>query len=63
MIDGLGQSIYEEGLEKGIEQGIEQGSEQAKSMLEKNVDLQLIIDCTGLSEQQVLELKGRQSDQ
>ena len=63
MIDGLGQSIYEEGLEKGIEQGIEQGSEQAESMLEKNMDLQLIIDCTGLSEQQVLELKDRQSYQ
>lgn len=57
MIDGLGQSIYEEGLEKGIDKGTEQTKvEIAKSLLEKNVDLQIIIACTGLSEQQVLEL-------
>ena len=64
MIDGLGQSIYEEGLEKGIDKGTEQTKvEIAKSLLEKNVDLQIIIACTGLSEQQVLELKDRQSNQ
>ena len=51
MIDGLGQSIYEDGVEQTK-------VEIAKSLLEKNVDLQIIIiiACTGLSEQQVLEL-------
>ena len=49
MIDGLGQSIYEDGVEQTK-------IEIAKSLLEKNVDLQIIIACTGLPEQQVIEL-------
>lgn len=49
MIDGLGQSIYEDGVEQTK-------VKIAKSLLERNVDLQIIIACTGLPEQQVLEL-------
>lgn len=48
----------EEGIEQGIEQGIERGIEQvAKKMLELNMPIQDIINATGLTEKQILELK------
>ena len=44
----------EEGIKEGIEQGIEQ---VAKKMLELNMPIQDIINATGITEKQILELK------
>ena len=51
-----------EGLEKGLEQGLEQGTEQskneiAKNMLKKDLDISLISEVTGLSNEQINKLK------
>ena len=51
-----------EGLEKGLEQGLEQGTEQskneiAKNMLKENMDISLISKLTGLSNEQINNLK------
>lgn len=47
-----------EGLEKGIEKGIEKEKIRiAKSLLEKNIDLQVISECTGLSIAEIENLK------
>ena len=51
-----------EGLEKGIEQGLERGTEQskneiAKNMLKKGIDISLISEVTGLSNEQINNLK------
>lgn len=53
---------YEQGLEKGIEKGIEQGIEQAniknaKNFLKLGVDVDIIVQATGLSKDKVLQLK------
>ena len=50
------------GMEKGIEQGIKQGIEQekisnARSLLQLGVAVDIISKATGLSEQEILELK------
>jgi len=55
-------SIREESLRKGIQQGIEQGielnkKEVAKNMLNKNIDLNTILECTGLTEEEINNLK------
>lgn len=59
---------YEQGLEKGIEQGIEKGIEQgieqaniknAKNFLKLGVDVDIIVQATGLSKDKVLQLKKR----
>ena len=51
----------EEGREEGIQQGIEQGAEQekiaiAKSMLKKKLDINMISEITGLSEEIIRKL-------
>ena len=55
------------GIEKGISLGMEQGMEKgisqskieiAKNMLENNIDIQTILKCTGLSEEELEELKS-----
>ena len=51
----------EEGMQKGIEQGIEQGMEQekyslARNMKNKNMDLNLISELTGLSIEKIEKL-------
>lgn len=47
-----------EGIKEGIDKGIEKGVEQvAKKMLELNMPIQDIINATGLTEKQILELK------
>jgi predicted transposase/invertase (TIGR01784 family) len=49
----------EEGIKKGIEEGIKKGKrEDAKMMLKEGLDLNLIIEITGLTESEVLELKS-----
>ncbi len=50
-----------EGREEGIKQGIEQGAEQekiaiAKSMLKKKLDINMISEITGLSEEIIRKL-------
>ena len=50
-----------EGLEAGMKQGIEQGIEQtAINMLNKNLDIKIISDVTGLSESKLQSLKKSQ---
>jgi predicted transposase/invertase (TIGR01784 family) len=45
------------GMEKGIEKGIEKGKlETALAMLKKGLSLDLVAECTGLSESEILEL-------
>ena len=48
----------EEGLKKGLEQGIEQGKlESAKKMLEKDYPIEDIIEITGLTKEQIENIK------
>ena len=47
-----------EGLEKGLERGTEQSkNEIAKNMLKENMDISLISKLTGLSNEQINNLK------
>ena len=51
----------EQGIEKGIEKGIEQGIKEnkivtAKNMKNKNIDISLISDVTGLSIEEIEKL-------
>ncbi|MDO5849462.1 MAG: hypothetical protein Q4P18_07995 [Methanobrevibacter sp.] len=49
---------YKEGYEKGEEKGeVKKSEEIAKNMLIKDFDLDDIIECTGLSESRLSELK------
>ena len=49
---------YEQGLEKGIEQGIEKANiKNAKNFLKLGVDIDIIVQATGLSKDKVLQLK------
>ena len=59
--EGLAEGI-EQGISQGIEQGIEQGAEQkaietAKNMIQKNIPLETIAECTALPLKKVQELK------
>ena len=52
----------DEGVEQGMKQGLEQGVSQnrrevAEKMLRKNESIDKIIEYSGLSEQEVLEIK------
>ena len=51
-------SIRDEGIRKGLEQGTEQSkNEIAKNMLKKGLDISLISEVTGLSNEQINNLK------
>ena len=59
------QEAYEDGMEQGISQGItqgiQQGSQQAKietarNMFLKNIPIDIIAECTGLSIEEVSKL-------
>lgn len=59
-------AIYEAGLDKGIKQGIEKGKiegekksklEIAKKLLKLNLDIDSIVEATGLSKEEINELK------
>ena len=59
------EKAMKEGLEKGIKKGIEQGIEQgenkksieiAKALLQNNVDINIIINSTGLSKEKIESL-------
>ncbi|MDR1426043.1 MAG: hypothetical protein LBI70_03595, partial [Rickettsiales bacterium] len=46
------------GMEKGIEKGIEKGKiETAIVMLKKGLPLDMIVECTSLSEEEILKLE------
>ena len=48
----------EEGMEKGIEKGMEKGLlEAARNMLAEGFSIDLVVKCTGLSIEQVKQLK------
>ena len=58
--DGVQEGI-EKGIEKGIQKGIEKGIEQGKksiiaNMLKKGLDIEMIVELSGLSENEVLQL-------
>lgn len=53
-LKAIKETVYEEGMEKGMEKG---HREVALNMLKMGVDLQVILDSTKLSEQEVEELK------
>ena len=57
---------YDKGMEVGIQQGIQEGIEAgeknkaieiAKNMLEKNMSIEAIVSCTGLTKEEIEELK------
>jgi len=52
----------EDGMEEGMKQGIEQGCKQekmlvAKKMMCKNMDIKIISEITGLSEEEIIKCK------
>ncbi len=58
----LKDQAYRDGEEAGEEKGREEGSttkaiEIAKSMLEENIDIDIICRCTGLSKEKIKKLK------
>ena len=54
----LSELIEEKGFEKGFKQGIEQGIEEiAKKMLDLGLNIDIIIQCTDLSEERIKTLK------
>ena len=49
-----------EGMKQGKEVGIKVGvKEVAKKMLQKNMDIETIIECTGLSKEAILHLQKK----
>ena len=55
--EGIEQGI-EQGIERGIEQGIGQGIKKvAKTMIENNFQIEDIIKITGLTKDEILNLK------
>ena len=61
-MSSLGEAVFQEGMEKGIEKGIEEGEKKkqleiAKSMLMKNLPIEIISDCTGLSREEIKNLR------
>lgn len=47
----------ETGMKKGLEQGLERGKKEiAQSMLSKNLDINLIVECTGLTKEEIQNL-------
>jgi predicted transposase/invertase (TIGR01784 family) len=56
--DRILQRGVKQGIERGIEQGIEQGKiEMAKGMLLSGIDEQLILNISGLSHMDLLEIR------
>jgi len=59
--EGLNRGM-EKGIEKGIKEGIEQGAlvkqnELVSKMMKKNIDIDIIMDITGLTREELLDLK------
>ncbi|MEH2002373.1 MAG: Rpn family recombination-promoting nuclease/putative transposase [Nostoc sp.] len=61
------QDILQKGLAQGLEQGLEQGIEQkaqeiAIKMINKGINLEMIVDVTGLTVEQVQKLQAKTED-
>jgi predicted transposase/invertase (TIGR01784 family) len=53
-------TAFEKGIEKGIEKGMEKRNiEIAKNLLKNNVDIDIIIKSTGLTEEEINEIKEK----
>jgi predicted transposase/invertase (TIGR01784 family) len=57
------ETAKEEGIKKGRKEGLQKGQKEkqrqiAKKMLEKGLDIKLIIEVTGLSEEEIKKLRG-----
>ena len=55
--------LYKEGMEIGIEEGIEKGAQQerialTKSLLKLGVDIKIIKEATGFSEEKIEKIKN-----
>ena len=58
LMNGLKDEYRDKGLEEGRKEGIEQNKlDTAKKMLEKNLDISLITEITGISEEDLIKLK------
>ena len=56
--NALRESGYDEGIEDGIKKGGEQGKKDvAKKMLDNNIDIDMIIKITGLTKEQIENIK------
>ncbi|MBW4645255.1 MAG: hypothetical protein KME23_20055 [Goleter apudmare HA4340-LM2] len=57
------QDILQEGLKESIEQGIEQKAQDvAIKMINKGINLKIIVDVTGLTVEQVQKLQAQTED-
>ena len=56
MVDKL-EKANAEGLASGIEQGKKEKINIVKNMLNKNIDLNIIIECTGLTQEEINKLR------
>ncbi len=59
----LKDAIYDDGMEKGMEQGMQEGSRKekisiAKSLLQNNVSIDIIMNSTGLSKEEIESLNS-----
>ena len=53
------ESMYEHGMEQGKAEGAkEQSIKIAKKMLEKNIDIEIIMETTGLTKEEIEELQN-----
>ena len=66
MLTTIAEQLEQKGIEKGREEGIEKGREEgiglgvekvARSLLQQGVDLNIIIQCTGLTREKIESLK------
>lgn len=58
MLTTIAEQLEQKGIEKGIEKGIGLGVEKvARSLLQQGVDLNIIMQCTGLTREKIESLK------
>lgn len=66
MLTTIAEQLEQKGIEKGIEKGIKKGREEgiglgvekvARSLLQQGVDLNIIMQCTGLTREKIESLK------
>lgn len=62
MLTTIAEQLEQKGIEKGIEKGREEGRNEAliamtRSLLQQGVDLNIIMQCTGLTREKIESLK------
>ena len=56
-------TFFEKGLEQGLEKGLEQGIKKtAQRMIKKGMDIEMIIEITGLTREQIEQLMKEKID-